>query len=110
VVPVPRAGIALFGDEAKLIPDGHKRIAALEDEPDRVTATVTFAPQEQSIRLFGYAPHRPAVTAQTGSVGELDFDSGSGRFEVIVSPGQEQVADGPGADPVRHAVVILQER
>jgi hypothetical protein len=110
VVPVPRAGIALFGDEAKLVPDGHKRIAALGDEPERVTATVTFAPQEQSVRLFGYAPRRPAVTAQTGSLGELDFDAGSGRFEVTVSPGSQQVVEGPGADPVRHAVVILQER
>jgi hypothetical protein len=110
VVPVPRAGIALFGDEAKLVPDGRKRIAALEDEPDRVTATVTFAPQEQSVRLFGYAPRRPAVTAQTGSLSELDFDAGSGRFEVTVSPGPQQVVEGPGADPVRHAVVILQEK
>jgi hypothetical protein len=75
-----------------------------------VTATVTFAPQEQAVRLFGYAPRRPAVTAQTGSLGELDFDAGSGRFEVSVSPGQEQVVEGPGADPVRHALVIFQER
>jgi hypothetical protein len=110
VVAVPRAGIALFGDDAKLVPDGRKRIAALEDEPERLTATVTFAPQEQSVRLFGYARRRPAVTAQTGSLRELDFEAGSGRFEVTVSPGLEQVEEGPGADPVRHAVVILQER
>ena len=51
-----------------------------------------------------------AVTAQTGSLSELDFDAGSGRFEVTVSPGPQQVVEGPGADPVRHAVVILQER
>ena len=108
VVPVSRAGIALFGDQEKFVPDGRRRIAALEDEPDRLTATVTFAPQERSVRLFGYAPQRPTVTARTGSVGELDFDPGTGRFEVAVSPGPETAFEGPGNDPVRQAVVSLQ--
>src|SRR2546430_14931884 len=80
VVPVSRAGIALFGDEEKFVPDGRKRIAALEDESDRLTATVTFAPQEQSVRLFGYAPRRPPVTARTGSVGNLDSDRGQTQY------------------------------
>ena len=48
VAPVSRAGIALLGDEGKFVPDGRKRVAALADEPDRLTATVMFAPQEQS--------------------------------------------------------------
>jgi len=96
VAPVARAGIALLGDEGKFVPDGRKRIAALSDEPDRLTATVMFAPLEQSVRLFGYAPRRPVVTAQTGSVGELDFDRRTGRFEVSVSPGPEAGLEGPG--------------
>jgi hypothetical protein len=110
VAPVARAGMALLGDEGKFVPDGRKRIAALSDEPDRLTATVMFAPLEQSVRLFGYAPRRPVVTAQTGSVGELDFDRRTGRFEVSVSPGPEAGLEGPGNDPVRQAVVSLQSR
>jgi len=110
VSPVARAGIALLGDEGKFVPDGRKRIAALSDEPDRLTATVMFAPLEPSVRLFGYAPRRPSVTAQTGSVGELDFDQRTGRFEVSVSPGPKTGLEGPGNDPVRQAIVSLRSR
>jgi len=110
VAPVARAGIALLGDEGKFVPDGRKRIAALGDEPDRLTATVIFAPLEQSVRLFGYAPRRPTVTAQTGSAGEVAFDRRTGRFEVSVSPGPEAGIEGPGNDPVRQAIVSLQSR
>ncbi|HUE49343.1 MAG TPA: hypothetical protein VMO54_09080 [Steroidobacteraceae bacterium] len=110
VSPVARAGIALLGDEGKFVPDGRKRIAALSDEPDRLTATVMFAPLEPSVRLFGYAPRRPSVTAQTGSVGELDFDQRTGRFEVSVSPGPKTGLERPGNDPVRQAIVSLRSR
>jgi hypothetical protein len=110
IAPVARAGIALLGDEGKFVPDGRKRIAALADEPDRLTATVMFAPQERSVRLFGYAPRRPTVTAQAGSVGEVAFDKRTGRFEVSVSPGPEPLHEGPAGDPVRQAIVSLQSR
>jgi hypothetical protein len=111
VAAISRAGIALLGDEGKFVPDGRKRIVALDDEPDRLIATVTFAPQEQSVRLFGYATgRRPTVTAQTGSAGEVTLDERTGRFEVSVSPSPEQVHEGPGNDPVRQAIVSLQSR
>jgi hypothetical protein len=110
VAPVARAGIALLGDEGKLVPDGRKRIAALGDEPDRLTATVMFAPQEQSVRLFGYAARRPTVTAEAGSAGEVAFDNSTGRFEVAVSPSPEQLRERPGNDPVRQAIVSLHSR
>ena len=110
VAAISRAGIALLGDEGKFVPDGRKRIAALDDEPDRLIATVTFAPQEQSVRLFGYATGRPTVTAQTGSAGEVTFDKRTGRFEVSVSPSPAQVHEGTGNDPVRQAIVSLQSR
>jgi hypothetical protein len=110
VAPVARAGIALLGDEGKFVPDGRKRVAALADEPDRLTATVMFAPQEQSVRLFGYAARRPTVTAEAGSAGEVAFDNSTGRFEVSVSPSPEQVREGPGNDPVRQAIVSLHSR
>jgi hypothetical protein len=110
VAPVARAGIALLGDEGKLVPDGRKRIAALGDESDRLTATVMFAPQEQSVRLFGYAARRPTVTAEAGSAGEVAFDNSTGRFEVAVSPSPEQLRERPGNDPVRQAIVSLHSR
>jgi hypothetical protein len=111
VAAISRAGIALLGDEGKFVPDGRKRIAALDDKPDRLIVTVTFAPQEQSVRLFGYATgRRPTVTAQTGSAGEVTLDERTGRFEVSVSPSPEQVHEGPGNDPVRQAIVSLQSR
>ena len=110
VAPVARAGIALLGDEGKFVPDGRKRVAALADEPDRLTATVIFAPQEQSVRLFGYAARRPTVTAEAGSAGEVAFDNSTGRFEVSVSPSPEQVREGPGNDLVHQAIVSLHSR
>ena len=110
VAPVARAGIALLGDEGKFVPDGRKRVAALADEPDRLSATVMFAPQEQSVRLFGYAARRPTVTAEAGSAGEVAFDNSTGRFEVSVSPSPQQVRESPGDDPVRRAIVSLHSR
>jgi hypothetical protein len=114
VTPVSRAGLALVGDEDQLVPDGRARIAALEDGPRQLIATVIFAPQESSARLLGYAPRRPVAIAQSGSVGEMSFDPSGGRFEVTVAPAVEaHVADEgalragqpASADPVRTAVV-----
>lgn len=110
VTPVSRAGIALFGDVDKFVPDGRKRIAALSDEPGRLTASVIFAPQEHSVRLFGYATRQPTIMAREGAVGEVTFDRRTGRFEVSVSPGAKQAQASPGGDPVRTAIVSLANR
>jgi hypothetical protein len=104
---VSSAGVALFGDDAKFVPDGRKRIASIVEENDRLTITVTFAPQEKAVRLFGYAMRRPAIAAQTGSAGEFTFDEQTGRFEVSVSPSRERVNERPGHDPVQHAIVSI---
>lgn len=109
VIPVSHSGIALFGDADKLVPDGRKRIASLSDEPQRLTAVVTFAPGEKAVRLFGYARHQPTISADTGSTGELTFDKASGRFEVTVFPGAQQLTEGPGNDPVLRARVYLED-
>ena len=110
LAPVSRAGIALFGDDGKFVPDGRKRIASVVDERNRLTATVTFAPQETSLRLFGYTTRRPTITAQMGSAGDVAFDEKTGRFEVSVSPSRERVNEGPGNDPVQQAIVSIQSR
>jgi hypothetical protein len=108
LAPVSSAGVALFGDEAKFVPDGRKRIAAIAEVKNRLMVTVTFAPQEKAVRLFGYAMRQPAITAQTGSAGKVTFDEKTGRFEVTVSPSLDQVNEPPGNDPVQHAIVSIQ--
>ena len=110
LAPVSSAGVALFGDDGKFVPDGRKRVASIVEERNRLSVTVTFAPQEKAVRLFGYAMRRPAITAQTGSAGEVTFDEETGRFEFSVSPSRERVIERPGNDPVRHAVVSTQGR
>jgi hypothetical protein len=108
LAPVSSAGVALFGDDGKFVPDGRKRIASIVEDRNRLTVTVTFAPQEKSVRLFGYAARRPNIAAQTGSAGEVIFDEKTGRFEVSVSPSREQVNERPGNDPVQQAIVSIQ--
>jgi len=107
VVPLSRSGIALFGDAGMFVPDGVKRISALDDTPRRLIATVSFASHEESVRLFGYAPKRPTVAAVQGAVSDVTFDAETGRFEVSVAPGPDQKSEPPGDDPVRRATVSL---
>jgi hypothetical protein len=109
VAPVTRSGVTLFGDAAKFVPDGRKRIPSLRDTPERLVAEVTFAHDERSVRLFGYAPRRPLITAERGRTGAPDFDTRSGRFEIEVFPDPESLTEGPGDDPVRKAIVALSE-
>jgi hypothetical protein len=108
VVPVARSGIALFGDAAKFVPDGRVRIASITDAPGELTVTVTFAPGERALRLFGYAPRRPAVTADRGATGAVLYESSSERFEVTAFPDTALLTEEPGGDPVRHAVLTLR--
>lgn len=109
VVPISRSGIALFGDAGMFVPDGMKRISALDDTPRRLIANVAFAPHEESVRLFGYAPKRPTVAAVQGAVGDVTFDTGTGRFEVRVAPSPGQQSEPPGDDPVRRATVSFAQ-
>ena len=102
------AGVALFGDDAKFVPDGRKRIAAIAEQGNRLTVTVTFAAHETAVRLFGYAPRRPQISAQTGSASELSFDEATGRFEISVSPSRERLIESPGGDPVQQAILSIQ--
>jgi len=110
VLPVTRTGIALVGDAGRFVPDGRKRIASLVDGERGLTLNATFAAQEKSLRLVGYAPQRPEVTAQVGSVDAVSFDRRTGRFELLVRPGSAQELEQPGNDPVRRATLSLRGR
>lgn len=77
------------------------------DAPERLTATVMFAPDDPAVRLLGYATHEPTVTAIEGTVGQVTFAPRSGRFTAVVSPGAAQLREGRGDDPVRRAIVAF---
>jgi len=108
LAPVSSAGVAFFGDDHKFVPDGRKRIASMVETGKSLTVTVTFAPQENTLRLFGYAPRRPTIAARNGSVAEVTFEEQTGRFEVSVRPSRDSAVERPGGDPVRHAVISIQ--
>jgi hypothetical protein len=110
LAPVSRAGVALFGDDGKFVPDGRHRIASIVEQGDRLTVTVTFAPQEKSVRLFGYANRRPAIAGLNGSANEVTYDEATGRFEVLVTPSRERLNERPGNDPVHQAIVSILGR
>jgi len=105
IAPVGRSGIAFFGDEGKFVSNGLKRIAALDDSPGGLTATVVFAAQEKGVTLLGYAPRRPQVRARDARVADLRYDAATGRFTVLVSPSGEPSSEPAGGDPIRRAEV-----
>src|SRR5258708_33795483 len=78
LVPVSSAGVALFGDGGEFVPDGRKRIPSIVETRNRLTVTVTFAPQETAVRLFGYAMRRPPIPAQAGSPGHVAYEHATG--------------------------------
>jgi hypothetical protein len=108
LAPVSSAGVALFGDDDKFVPDGRKRIASLAEEGNHLTVTITFAPQEKTVRLFGFAVRQPAITAVSGSADKATFDEKTGRFEFSVSPSRSRVSEIPSGDPVRQAIVWIR--
>jgi hypothetical protein len=108
LAPVSSAGIALFGDDSKFVPDGRKRIASVVEDGRRLIVAVTFAPQEKAVRLFGYAMRQPAITAHAGSADKLTFDEKTGRFEFSVSPSRLRVNEIPSGDPVQQAIVWIK--
>jgi hypothetical protein len=108
ITPVGQSRIAFFGDEGKYVSNAHQRIAALNDVPGKLTVTTTFASGEGSVRLFGYADQAPRVAAQSGSVGNVDFDARTHRFTVEVSPASE--AGRSRENRVRQSVVVFERK
>lgn len=105
IVPM-KSGLAFFGDEGKFVSNGSKRIATLDEASGKLTATIAFAAGENSVRLFGYAKKAPKAVAVSGSVGDLNFDAQSGRFEIDVKPAAAVIQSGN--DPVQTAKVTFE--
>jgi hypothetical protein len=84
VAPVGASGIAFLGDKGKFVPLGKKRIPAFADD-GAITATVEYASGEGAVTLQGYAPAAPTVTATSGTVGAVSYNSSTQRFTVPVT-------------------------
>lgn len=107
LAPVGRSGLAFLGDEGKFVSTGRKRISAIKETPGGLTATITFASGEKTVRLFGYAPRAPQVKAVAGTVSDSAYDAASGRFEFTVAPAPTVTKEEPGGDLIRQAKVVL---
>ena len=91
VAPVGASGIALLGETGKFVSLGKQRIAQLQDNGS-VLVTVSYAANESSVTLTGYAPTTPTAVATSGSVGAVSFDPVTHLFSVAVTPGPGQSA------------------
>jgi len=84
IAPVGVSGIAFLGDAGKFVSHGDKRIPHVSDDGS-VHATVAFAAGEGPVTLHGYTPHKPTVTATTGSVGAVTYNTSTKLFTVSVT-------------------------
>ncbi|MFC0430787.1 hypothetical protein [Kutzneria buriramensis] len=91
VAPVGRSGIAFLGDAGKFVSLGSKRVSQLSDNGS-VHATVSFASNEKSVTLHGYAPSAPKATATDGAAGTVSYNSSTHLFTVSVTPGADHNA------------------
>jgi hypothetical protein len=107
LAPEGRSGLAFVGDEGKFVSTGRKRISAIEETPNALTATITFASGERAVRIFGYALRAPHVKALAGTVSVIDYDAASGRFEFTVAPAPAVTKEEPGGDPIQQAKVVV---
>ena len=84
VAPVGPSGIAFLGDAGKFVSHGDQRIEHLSDSGQIVT-TIAFAAGEGPVTVHGYATAKPTVTASTGSVGAVTYNTTTSLFTVAVT-------------------------
>ena len=104
VVPVGPSGIAFLGDEGKFVMAGRKRIPRVDDNSDRLSVDVSFAPGESPVTLIGWAPQLPRFTAIKGEA-VLVWDRKTGLFRAKVTRGEGDLARlfvRLGAEPIEH--------
>ncbi len=107
VAPVEPNGIAFFGDSGKFATMGRERIASLTASRGAVRAEIVFAAGETSVRLFGYAPSKPTVTARSGRVGRIHFDPATHEFSFELSPSTSAPETTRAGNPVRLVRVTM---
>lgn len=86
VAPVGASGIAFLGDAGKFVSLGKKRVTQLTDN-GTVQATLTFAANESSVTVYGYAPSAPLASASNGTVSAVTYAPSTGMFSLTVTHG-----------------------
>jgi len=92
VVPVNQAGIAFLGDTGKFASLGRNRVTALADDGVAVRASVSFGRNEGAVTLRGFAQGPVSVSAATGRVSDVAYDSASRQFSFRLQPGTGSAA------------------
>ncbi len=110
IAPLEGSGIAFFGDKDQFVCDGRNRVASLEACPGGLSAVVTFALGERSVRLFGYSQHRPHEYAVSGRITHTHYNSATHLFELTVSPAGTVKLQMPGGEEIRQAIVHITNR
>jgi len=108
VAPVGKSGIAFLGDKDKFVGTGKQRIAALQDQPGKLTVGVELAKNEKSVILHGYAPVAPKVTVISGMDDDVKYDPATHYFTVEVKADLAAPVEKSAGDPVREMTVILE--
>jgi len=104
VAPLGTSGIAWLGDQGKFVSLGRQRIAAVKDEPGRLTAEVVFTDGDGPVVLHGYAAAgAPRITSPNGAVGNSTFDDATRHFTVSISPTGQTKGES-------HIVVAMETR
>jgi hypothetical protein len=85
IAPVGQSGIARVGDAGKFFSAGQQRISLMEDD-GILSASVRFAPGEESTRIWGYSPTEPVVTVTQGSVTQVTYNAASQVFMIVIGP------------------------
>jgi hypothetical protein len=83
--PVNRKGLALLGDAERIVPMGKQRVAALEDR-DTLTATIKYAPGEDTLAISGYATRQPRFKGLKGKLNNASYDSQTKMFQAQLAP------------------------
>jgi hypothetical protein len=81
--PLGPSGIAFLGDAGEFASLGRKRISDVSDD-GAAHASVEFAPGEDNVTLFGYAPAAPSASASGGSIDTVTYDSDMHRFTLVL--------------------------
>jgi len=85
VAPVGPSGIALLGDTGKFNSASRQRIPVMNDS-GLMVASIHFTAGETGTTIRGYSPTPPVVSAVSGSIGPVNYNSATGLFTVSVLP------------------------
>ena len=110
VARLGKSGIAFLGDAGKYISTGKQRIASIRGDSGKITVGVTFALDEPSVTLHGYAAAAPKTRVRTGSAGPVRYDPATQHFTVEIKPDPAAPVMDSMGDPTRHATVVLEMR